>query len=288
MKKYYFLVFIILLASCNKMTRVRDVDVSKLRGYDYRLFKNTPAWELAKAVWDEEENEIDRILTADSTLINYREPKYGQTLLFLTIWHNQEETLEYLLKKGADPNLYDFYDGTSPIIHACQNSSNIELVKLLIRFGANPNDVEFGKRRKGNSTRFTPLMAACQNGNLDLVRLLLKAGVDINYRDEYEISALSRATIQNKYDIIQLLLKSGADYSIPVYHMVDGRPVMIQEALRKLLPALGSRDHKVKMEIVSYLKGKGIDYAKTPIPEYILKIIKKKYKENWPEYIKRY
>lgn len=52
-------IFIILIAiacllfSCSDLSREKIVDKSELTGRDYRLFQNTPAWELAKAVEDE-------------------------------------------------------------------------------------------------------------------------------------------------------------------------------------------------------------------------------------------
>ena len=46
------LVFVCLLFSCSNMCREKIVDKSELTGGDYRLFQNTPAWELAKAVED--------------------------------------------------------------------------------------------------------------------------------------------------------------------------------------------------------------------------------------------
>lgn len=47
------LIFCCLLLSCSNINRDKPVDKSELSGRDYRLFQNTPAWELAKAVQDE-------------------------------------------------------------------------------------------------------------------------------------------------------------------------------------------------------------------------------------------
>ena len=46
------IVFFCLLFSC--INREKPVDKANLTGKDYRLFQNTPAWELAKAVQDED------------------------------------------------------------------------------------------------------------------------------------------------------------------------------------------------------------------------------------------
>ena len=132
MKKYILLASIILsVVSCGKLTRDREVDKSKLRGYDYRLFQKTPAWELAKAVWDDDFKKINELTKKDTNLINYQDSKFGETLLFLTMWHNQKETFKLLLSLGANPNIHDTYDGTSPIIEACKGRLNIEFVIIL-------------------------------------------------------------------------------------------------------------------------------------------------------------
>jgi len=58
--------------------------------------------------------------------------------------------------------------------------------------------------------------------------------------------------------------------------------------LREYLPKLGYKEHKTKLAIVDFLKQKGIDYKKVPVPDYILKEIKEKYPNNWKEYKDKY
>lgn len=148
MKMYILLVSIVLsIVGCGKLTREIEVDKSKLRCYDYRLFQKTPAWELAKAVWDDDFKKINELTKKDKDLINYQEPRFGETLLFLTMWHDQKEKFRFLLSLGANPNIHDTYDGTSPIIEACHERFDIEFVMILLRNGADPNDVEVGERR---------------------------------------------------------------------------------------------------------------------------------------------
>lgn len=57
--------FCSLLLSCTNINRDKMVDKSELTYGDYRLFQNTPAWDLAKAVQDENEGEINKILSKD-------------------------------------------------------------------------------------------------------------------------------------------------------------------------------------------------------------------------------
>lgn len=287
-----------LLFSCNNINRDEIVDKSELTYGDYRLFQNTPAWNLAKAVQDENEDEINKILLKNQKLINYKDPKYGNTLLTLTIINQQMKPFQSLLKNKADINIHNTYDGTSPLIQSCMfKTYNSEFAKILIENGANINDVEVGKRREGNSTRFTPLIAASREGKMDLVQLLIKNGADINYENEFHQSALSSCVMQDRYDIAIFLLKSGANYERPVfyrpsdsadYNPNEDKPMNLVDVLREDFFELDSQEYKNKMEIVSFLKDKGVDYSKAPIPDYINKKAIEKYPSNWQDYLKKY
>ena len=81
----------------------------KLSGKEYELFQNTPAWKLAKAVRSADEDKVKEILSEDSNLINYQEPKYGETLLMLTIKKQEYDSFMILLRNGADVNIHDTY-----------------------------------------------------------------------------------------------------------------------------------------------------------------------------------
>ncbi len=54
----------------------RDIAVDKnnLLGWDYRLFQNTPAWELAKAVEDENTPKIKEEISKNKSLLSFGEP----------------------------------------------------------------------------------------------------------------------------------------------------------------------------------------------------------------------
>ena len=138
------LVFSCLLFSCSNNSREKSVDSSELSNIDYRLFQNTPAWELAKAVQEEDMDKFDKIISENPQIINYQESKYGNTLLMLTIINQQLKPFKALLKKGAAVNTHNTFDGTSPLIEACSSKYyNIIFTKILIEYGANINDIVF-------------------------------------------------------------------------------------------------------------------------------------------------
>ncbi|WPQ66297.1 hypothetical protein SIO70_15660 [Chitinophaga sancti] len=56
-----------------------------LLGSDYRLFKDTPASELARAVKREDTTAIRGIASGNKMFIDFQEPVYGKTLLMLAV-----------------------------------------------------------------------------------------------------------------------------------------------------------------------------------------------------------
>lgn len=275
----------ICLTSC--INREKIVDKSKLLSIDYKLYQNTPAWEFAKAVEDSNIDLMDKILAEEPYLIDYREPQYGNTLLKMTIENQNYKSFKYfkyLINKGANIHLYERHSGQSAVISACEFSTNI---KFLVEHGANINDVGAPDSRLFRA----PLMVACMYERFDIVKYLVEKGVDVNYLNPYRQSASSSAccVVRDRYNIVLYLLKHGADYNKSIFYLEDEkRYVYILEYLRREVQPLNTNAYKEKMEIVSFLKTKGLDYASEPIPSYIQKEINKEYPNTWKEYMEKY
>lgn len=90
----------------------------------------------------------------------------GETLLEVAISARQVEVLKLLLEAGANPNYRVF--SSSPLLNAAGYGC-IEIVKILIESGANINDID-------NS----PLNTAVIRGHLEVVKLLIQSGANIN------------------------------------------------------------------------------------------------------------
>jgi hypothetical protein len=271
----------------------RDTNVSKdnLNGFDYRLFQGTPSWILAKEVEDEDTSRIISIISKNKDLLESREPKFGQTLLQLAVKTLKFESVKTLVSLGADPNIQDKYDGSSPLMEAAgmllddsyRYESNPKYLKLLLEHGGDPNAEEKGVRRQDNNTRYTPLLRACGGGYLEYVKLLVSAGANVNYNNEYGMNPLGEAVISGlNPDIVLYLIEKGADYRRPVYPSFQGAKARyITDWLRYWRYDLGSDLYKKKMQIVAFLKDHGMDYRKTEIP--------KDYFDQYPkEYLEKY
>jgi uncharacterized protein len=294
MKNMILILNLALLISCTNRDTIVDKD--KLLGYDYRLFQQTPVWKLTKAVWDENTDEMKKIVQEEKVDVNYQEDKYGKTLLMLTIVNRQLKSCKSLIELGANPNIPDKFDGSSAMIEAAEveeySKDNTEFLKLLLAYDGNPNFVEVGKRREDNSTRNTPLIAACGDINevvspIYKVKLLVEAGADVNYMNEFKTTALTTAAIHDHYDVVFYLLENGADYQVPIFDR-EGKSIYLWDYLREVLFPLDSKKYNQKMQVVNFLKRKGIDYRKLPIPNSIENEIKKNYLNNSQEYFERY
>ena len=58
------------------------------------------------------------------------------------------------------------------------------------------------------------LPAACRDGDLELARLLLSAGADVNARDKSGETPLHRAAEEGRTDVVRLLPEAGADSEV--------------------------------------------------------------------------
>ena len=278
--------------------------------YDYDNFKDTPAWELAKAVDVGDTLAIERILNKNKALIDYQEPYHKMTLLMMTIFNKKRATFPYslicaseyaglsinkaqwrsfcyLLKKGASLNTIDEC-GQTPLMQACAGDRyDVMFAEKLIEYGAEVNAIcpDEYINELGNSSA---LINAAENFNgLNFVKLLVEHGADVNYMDKFQNSALRSSLHDCKYDMTLYLLEHGADFYLPV-SMVDSTSLNLIEDLRYTMFPLGSDNHKGKMKIVKFLEKKGIHYRKSPIPEAVKLRAKEEYPNSWKEYLEKY
>lgn len=257
-------------------------------GDDVKLFKNTPVWDLARAVEDENVDEIKELVNDKKMPVDYQEPHYGRSLLFFAVFTNKYKSCKALLECGADPNLPDSETGCSPFIEAADMgpdyNTDPKILKLLLSFGGDPNAIEKGDRKEGNGTRNTPLINAA-GCCYEKTKILVEAGADVNFVNEYGGNAVGAASLYREDSekiLYYLIVEKKADPRLHYTVNINGDTLTILHALREWLCDIGSEEWKTKMKIVEYLKEKeGMDYYKTPVPKTVI--------ENFPkEYIEKY
>ncbi len=105
----------------------------------------------------------------------------NQTPLLVACLNNYEDIARNLIESGAIVNLTS-ERGLSPFLAVCQNN-NVGLARLLIRHGAR-YDAETKNEYDG---KINGLILAAESGSFDIVRLLVEAGLDVNYKVEGKV-----------------------------------------------------------------------------------------------------
>jgi ankyrin repeat protein len=123
----------------------------------------------------------------------YQVDSSGRTPMSTAVAAGSVEIVSFLLRHGLDPNSRT--PGGTPVLvdSALEGSPNhLQICKALIKAGADPN--------LGRVNNFTPLMAACRCGHLEIAKYLLSIPVSVN-----EIEKTERVTA---LDIVTDLLQS--------------------------------------------------------------------------------
>ena len=284
---FFIYLFLIILSSCNYRERI--VDQRILSNYDFRLFQATPAWDLAKAVEDEDEEGICMILKENPKLVDYQSPKYGVSLLHLAVAHRYMKSIECLVKAGANVNIRDKEYGRTPLNRACSvgnsKDKSIKIIQYLIRNGAEVNVTEV---TDSTDMPNSPLMSACSDGFIEAAILLIENGADVNYIRNGEYTALGKSLMVDHYKIAYYLLQHKADYSFPIMHEKDYgkggqgkiiRSVYIKEILEEASIGYLTREREYYYKIVDFLKRKGISIKESGKREFDFPTFAKEIKE---------
>ncbi|HAQ60547.1 TPA: hypothetical protein DCR49_00850 [Candidatus Delongbacteria bacterium] len=193
----------------------------------------------------------------------------GQTPLIKAIvndYCNENQKLNFvnvLLARKAEVGLKDKNNKTAYIISKERNYNNIS--KLLLEKGAqedkyslDPNsliqallDKEYDRAKmminngvelnfiRGN---FSPLI--CSIENIEIMKLLLAKGADVNLKNKMNMTALTIAVMANNVNAVRLLLENNADVNV-ISTLNDQTPLMFaqqnkNQAIIKMLKEKGS------------------------------------------------
>lgn len=125
-----------------------------------------------------------------------------------------------LLEAGASPNAKGKYGTTAITIAAMRN--NREVVRLLIFAGADVNI-------RGPQTA-APLTWASNYGYTEIVTLLLEAKADVNVKEDW--SPLISAARKEHIETMKVLLRAGANINQPAY---DGKTALMETSERGMI-----------------------------------------------------
>jgi len=270
-----FLSIFIAISSCS-IFKKKPVQVT-----DLKLFKSTPVWDAAKALYNHEYEKATLFFEESPDLIDYQEKRFYQTLLLWAVKNEMVDAVDFMLELEADTELKDRY-GIYPIIQAA-NDKDPYLLKLLLKHKADPKVVGKPKGIDAYQKLRTPIISAASVSNTN-IDILIDAGADLDHTEtKFGLqNALITAFGVKRIDIIRHLIidkKIDLDNIQHVSYKGDTTDVRIE--LRKLVYPLDSDEYKIKMEIVDYLLARKIDYWDSPVPRNL-------YHNFSPKFLKQY
>jgi len=192
---------------------------------------------------------IDRLLKAGADANAPLTPA-GDTALMLAARTGTTDALRVLVEAGADVNATETWGGTTPLMWAA-SEGHAEAAELLIGAGADvdarshyvaaANGRGFeGRTPRADSTDvevaefasgwLTPLMLAAREGHVDVARLLVGAGADLDAAAGDGKTALATAIFNGNYELASFLVDNKADVNAadaqrftPLFWAVDRR-----------------------------------------------------------------
>lgn len=178
-----------------------------------------------------------RDLLADGTLQN---PPMGSAALIKAARADDAELVKLLLRAGANPNKIDTH-GETPAYVAAVNGNPRALVALLDG-GADPN----------RALTNPPILAAATNPSV--LEILIERGAKLDVATETGATALHRAAMAGKTQSVRLLLDAGAPINA-VNNSGGTRTTSLHEAARVNLPEIVSLfiEHGANLEMQDHL-----------------------------------
>ena len=145
-------------------------------------------------------NDLAKLLLDYTAEINATD-KRNWTALMLTAKKGDTALADFLLSRGANPNIQTAAFSWTALIFATHNN-HLEIVKLLLDKGAEINSTTIFNE--------TALMFAARNGYPEIAKLLIDKKAVLNAQDRYGWTALKFATQKNHPALVQLLQAAGA------------------------------------------------------------------------------
>lgn len=183
----------------------------ELLGNNIELFKKSPAWKMAIAVYEQDTLEIEKQHKLNSEAIYFQEQKYGMTLLCWAVINDRYFSAKTLLKLGSDPNR-PMYNDYTPVTYACEKETTTNYLRLLLLY-----NVDLYRKSRSISNYYVTLMEIAARTSLENVLVLENAGLYINYDTNHLRTPLSMALSNWHIEIAEYLIFKGADYRKPVY-----------------------------------------------------------------------
>jgi ankyrin repeat protein len=182
-----------------------------------KVFSDNLQLEIARNIPKGKTNNIGAILNKGSDI--NKPGQKGVTLLQWALYKNNKKSYEFLLSRGANPNIIDDA-GLSPMSLSAKHEDPWYL-EITLKYKGDPNLLN---PKRGRTPIYDTInlydRSNPRNSENDLKKLnmLIKSGGDINFQDRDGYTPLMVAAIANRYDIVYTLLLNGADPKIKAHN----------------------------------------------------------------------
>lgn len=210
---------------------------------DYLQYASTSP--LIRALLKQEPLSVIAPLVDAATINAY--DNHGRTPLIAVIDRSDNDNMvDFLLSKKADPNLSSKDNVVSPLISAVQKN-RVNIARRLLQ---EPN-IDLNQR---NFEQRTPLMFATDRA-IDIARMLINKKADIEAVDANKRTALAHAAHGLQAEIVKLLVNNGA--SINVQDASGDSPLLL--AAQRVMGILDKQRLQAAKEIIAFLLDNGAD-----------------------------
>lgn len=209
-------------AATNRSKKLREFFHAANAGDSKKVFELLNAGVNINATYQRDESELS-----------------GKTALMIASSRGYSDMVEKLISRGARVD-HKHYSGETALMFAAY-SGDVNTIKALLRAGADPN-VKVVSFHGGEITPLSTTINALHEHRFEVVKLLLAAKAEVNFKGAFIISPLMHAL--DDLEMVKLLVAHGADVN--------------QANFRGATPLMGaavSRDPAV----VKYLLEKGAD-----------------------------
>jgi len=136
--------------------------------------------------------------TSENTSGDTSENTYPPQAILVATYMGNATLVRNILATNPDKNIRDDFGDTA--LHLAMFQSNLNVVKLLLDYGFDPN-------AKIEHNGYTPLHNAVAANNVAAARLLLQYGANKNIRDCDGLTPLDKARKEGKQELASLLYK---------------------------------------------------------------------------------
>lgn len=184
---------------------------------------------MAKSVTEMESKAVDKAFLAGNmdqvlSLIkkcDHLNTKHLDEIVQCSVQYERSDVLLALTEKGIDANYIYDSNGTT-LLHIASDKGDIDLVKLLLRRGADVN-------ARTHDLHHCPIHMAIMAGHRDVINELVKAGSKITHYSQNGYAPLHLATLGSYKNIVEMLLGYGVDVNMVSGHGNSSLHIAVME-----------------------------------------------------------